>query len=288
MHGQAWRTFQSAAANLFVKKGFVVEQEALLSGARGHHKVDVWATLSLGNLSPRIIVECKSWNRRVSKAAALSLYAVVQDVGATHGILVTIRGVQAGCRTFLENHTAVRVFDLLALERELDELMATDLYGFASAYEEGAKSQAAKFLKCKPTDIDSWPPITMLGSGAGVFAVAPGRSTGVQLGLSLLSRGEMASYWSECPEELATLKSQSLASASSGEPLSSALIRSRFWIPIRMSESQLEAIRGARVQVVTVYSVRGKYVVAVTLKRGKDVCEDYPRSRRYIRSEGAG
>jgi len=288
MPEQTWKAFQKAAADLFVERGFSVELDALLSGARGQHRVDVWATLSLGELSPRIVVECKSWNRPVNKAAALSLYTVVQDVGATHGILLTTRGTQRGCRAFLENHTAVRVLDLLSLGHELDKLMATDLFGFASAYQEGAKSEAARFLRCKPADIDSWPPITIRGQGAGVFAIPHRRSTGVQFGLPLLNRAGMASYWNECPEELATLKAQSLVDASTGKPIPGALIRSRFWLPIAISKNQLHAIRGARLQRVNVYSVRGKYIVSVTLKRGNEIWEDYPRGRRYIQADNAG
>ncbi len=71
-------------------------------------------------LTQRLIVECKATKRPVTKAHVLTLTEVVQDVGASLGILLCEAGFQPAARAAAEN-TNVRLCSL----RELKEFQTT-------------------------------------------------------------------------------------------------------------------------------------------------------------------
>jgi hypothetical protein len=92
----AWKRYQNAAAAVFRRLGLKAEVERLIVGACGKHKVDVLVSGKFGGLNIKWVVECKAWRSNVSKEKVAALIAIVQDVGADKGVLVSEKGFQSG------------------------------------------------------------------------------------------------------------------------------------------------------------------------------------------------
>lgn len=91
-----WRDYQTRVAQLFQDLGCEVKVDFTMVGARGRHDVDVWVRFDKMGLEQIWIVECKLWNRPVPKEKILAFRSVVEDVGASRGILIAESGHQAG------------------------------------------------------------------------------------------------------------------------------------------------------------------------------------------------
>jgi restriction system protein len=92
----AWRDYQEEAASFFRELGLEAETDARVEGVRTTHDVDVLVTFNHAGLSLKWLVECKHWERRVSKLHVLGLREIVSDVGADRGILLAEKGFQSG------------------------------------------------------------------------------------------------------------------------------------------------------------------------------------------------
>jgi len=91
-----WRRYQNQTAALFRRLGCEVSVEAIVSGVRARHKIDVWVRFRKFGIETTWVVECKHWNTAVTKEKVLTLRSVVEDVGADRGILVSSAGFQSG------------------------------------------------------------------------------------------------------------------------------------------------------------------------------------------------
>lgn len=91
-----WREYQEQAAGLFLELGFNVHTDLRVTGARGSHDVDVYASFERAGLAVNWIIECKHWKRPVDKSHVLTLRSIVEDVGADRGILLSDSGAQSG------------------------------------------------------------------------------------------------------------------------------------------------------------------------------------------------
>jgi restriction system protein len=91
-----WREYQEQAAILFRELGFDVYTDLQVTGARGRHDVDVYASFERAGLAVNWIIECKYWKRPVDKSHVLTLRSIVEDVGADRGILLSESGAQSG------------------------------------------------------------------------------------------------------------------------------------------------------------------------------------------------
>ena len=91
-----WREYQEQAAALFRELGFNVHTDLRVTGARGSHDVDVYASFERAGLAVNWIIECKQWKRPVDKSHVLTLRSIVEDVGADRGILLSESGAQSG------------------------------------------------------------------------------------------------------------------------------------------------------------------------------------------------
>jgi len=126
-----WREYQVLVAQLFRSLGLQASVEAVVQGARGIHAIDVLVEGQLGGLPVRWVVECKAWRTRVTKEKALALLAVVQDLGADKGVLVSEVGFQRGAIAMARNANLI-LLSLAELEslsqKSLFEAGVTDLY----------------------------------------------------------------------------------------------------------------------------------------------------------------
>ena len=68
-----------------------------LEGARGKHKVDVVVRFAKHHFECFWVVECKLWSSNVPKEKVLALQAIIDDVGADKGIILSEKGFQSGC-----------------------------------------------------------------------------------------------------------------------------------------------------------------------------------------------
>lgn len=91
-----WRTYQEETANVFRALGCKALVEEKLKGARGEHDIDVLVTFEKFGIKSTWIVECKYWDTAIPKEKVLALQAIVDDVGADRGILVSKTAFQSG------------------------------------------------------------------------------------------------------------------------------------------------------------------------------------------------
>ncbi|MDR6426716.1 hypothetical protein J2738_002854 [Variovorax paradoxus] len=91
-----WSSYQKQAAQFFTSIGLDAEIEFELQGARGTHVIDVFATGNYGGIPFKWVVECKAWKSNIPKEKVMALAAIVQDVGADRGFLLSEVGFQSG------------------------------------------------------------------------------------------------------------------------------------------------------------------------------------------------
>ena len=108
-----WREYQEAAARVFRDLGCTAEVEKTVTGARGSHKIDVYATFQQFGYECCWIVECKLTSKPVEKRDVLTLQGIVQDVGADRGFIFCESGFQAGAHMVARN-TNIRLQSSLA------------------------------------------------------------------------------------------------------------------------------------------------------------------------------
>ncbi|MBR2819711.1 MAG: restriction endonuclease [Reyranella sp.] len=92
----AWRAYQEEAAVFFRSLGLTSTVDATVSGVRTSHDVDVLVRFNQLGVNVIWVVECKNWKTPISKLHVLALRAIVSDVGADRGILLSEVGFQSG------------------------------------------------------------------------------------------------------------------------------------------------------------------------------------------------
>lgn len=158
MSNSDWRNFQDEVARLFNQTpGWVACVNHLVRGSRACVRVDVWAEFDtvrdpndktgpfhgrVGRcLVHKVIVECKSWKRRIPQEKIMALKAIVEDVGASEGILVSKFGAQEGATKYANNPVNVEALTFTELQSRLTRgSMATKPLAVSSRF--GPRSMA--------------------------------------------------------------------------------------------------------------------------------------------------
>jgi hypothetical protein len=120
-----WEQYEHQAAGLLGELGFSAEVNASLTEANGAvHAIDVVARRTVASVDLLWIVECKCWNKPVPIEKVLALRALVGDLGADRGLLMSESGFQSGAiRTASQkNITLTSLDDLRA--NAADEILA--------------------------------------------------------------------------------------------------------------------------------------------------------------------
>ena len=112
-----WREYQTATASLFRKQGCSARVEAEIIGARGTHAIDVYVSFSNHGIDCNWVIECKLWKTRVPKEKVLTLKAIVDDVGADRGIIISEKGFQRGAYDVARQSNITLVTSLEEFER---------------------------------------------------------------------------------------------------------------------------------------------------------------------------
>ena len=130
--GMDWREYQHAAAEFFAGLGMSADVEAEVNGSRVNHKVDVAVSFSAYGVEHQWLVECKFWKSRVPKEKVMALKAIVDDVGADRGFLLSENGFQSGATTAarFSSITLTNLADLRAnAEADFQAIRWQELYG---------------------------------------------------------------------------------------------------------------------------------------------------------------
>jgi hypothetical protein len=91
-----WNEYQEAIAQFFRQLGYQAVTNQRVKGVRATHDIDVLVTLNSSAVESLWVVECKLWNRAITKQCVLTLQQIVADVGADRGFLLSESGFQAG------------------------------------------------------------------------------------------------------------------------------------------------------------------------------------------------
>jgi Restriction endonuclease len=118
--GKAGSEYEHEAAAFFRSLGLDASVKQTVQGARWKHEIDVWVTGTLGAFPVRWAVECKDWATNVPKEKVLALQAIVQDIGAERGWLISEIGFQGGAVHCAEN-TNITLTSLKCLREEATE-----------------------------------------------------------------------------------------------------------------------------------------------------------------------
>jgi hypothetical protein len=114
-----WEEMEIAAlAYLTWVKGYKAQRSVTLKGVRGKHKIDVFAQTSKGGIIYKVIVECKCWNQKVKKQQVATLASIMDDVGASKGLIISRKGFQKGAIQY----ATLRSIDLIDLNKILYDL----------------------------------------------------------------------------------------------------------------------------------------------------------------------
>ena len=122
---EEWRIFQERVADLFrrISTCKVTVGETLNGTRIGSVEVDVVARFGAEKSFCRqhkfvftVLVECKFWKSRVPQEKLFALKAIVEDLGAALGILVSEVGVQKGASEYLDSPINVKALTFAELE----------------------------------------------------------------------------------------------------------------------------------------------------------------------------
>ena len=84
-----WTEYQEETARFFRSLACDAEVDATVQGVRGRHNIDVWVTFVRSGVQIRWVIECKLWKRRTAKEKVMALQAIVNDIGADRGVLLS-------------------------------------------------------------------------------------------------------------------------------------------------------------------------------------------------------
>lgn len=115
-----WKQYQDHVAQVFRNLGCDVTVEAAVQGARAKHKIDVLVRFKKFGIETVWIIECKMWKAAVPKEKVLALKAILEDVGADRGLLISETGVQVGAVRAAEK-TNITLSDLEGLKEFTQE-----------------------------------------------------------------------------------------------------------------------------------------------------------------------
>lgn len=79
-----------------------VQHDVKIKGKSTTHQIDVYWEYEIAGVKHKVAIECKNYNKKISKSIISSFYGVLSDIGNTNGIIVTKVGFQSGSKKFAE------------------------------------------------------------------------------------------------------------------------------------------------------------------------------------------
>lgn len=82
-----------------------VQHNIKLKGRSGcEHQIDVYWEYKKDGITHRVAIECKNYNKRVSKEKVSAFYGIISDLDDVKGIMVSKKGFQKGAKQFAEHY----------------------------------------------------------------------------------------------------------------------------------------------------------------------------------------
>ena len=102
----SWKDLEQKIADIFTDVGCSdVEVEKKITGVRGKSEIDVCAR----SKNSFYICECKNWNKAVPKSVVQTFRTILEDIGASHGFIISRRGFQSGAYSSAKNTNIILV-----------------------------------------------------------------------------------------------------------------------------------------------------------------------------------
>jgi hypothetical protein len=93
------RRLEERIGAFFEANGYRVSRNVVLEGrSGGRHEIDVLAEKSDALTTYKVAVECKAWQTPIEKDVVAKLYHVVDDLGLSKGIVVSLAGSRSGAQ----------------------------------------------------------------------------------------------------------------------------------------------------------------------------------------------
>ncbi|MCG8057839.1 MAG: restriction endonuclease [Candidatus Thiodiazotropha endolucinida] len=156
----SWREYQNNTAAFFRGLGLDAEVEAKVEGVRGLHEIDVFVQGSFHGISFKWAVECKDWKTSIPKEKVLALSAIVQDIGADRGFLMSEAGFQSGAIR-ATNNTNITLTSLEDISLETEGYLLDATIGDLNWRASKALKRLRK-IKKEHFDDDYFPPMSGL------------------------------------------------------------------------------------------------------------------------------
>lgn len=93
---ESWQELQESTAQILRECGWVAHTEVRVKTVRGTVEIDVLATETVQGREYKTLIECKNWTARVPQNVVHGFRAVIADIGANAGYIVSRAGFQAG------------------------------------------------------------------------------------------------------------------------------------------------------------------------------------------------
>lgn len=90
-----WKDLQNFVGEILKECGYTVEIEKNIQTLRGSVEIDVYAEKE-ESIKTIVLCECKFWKTNVSQTVVHSLRSVVNDYGASNGLIISKKGFQSG------------------------------------------------------------------------------------------------------------------------------------------------------------------------------------------------
>lgn len=155
-----WKELQNLVAKYFNEAGYIAETPYLIDLVRGKKEVDVFVKAP-NELGKEIIIECKYWDTNIPQNEIHALRTVVNDAGASLGIIISKVGFQEGAYNAIMksnvelktwNEFLAMIYDKWLLERmkflkRKRSPLAVYLDPFDVPSEQLSKEQKEEYLK---------------------------------------------------------------------------------------------------------------------------------------------
>ncbi|EAQ63963.1 hypothetical protein MED121_04298 [Marinomonas sp. MED121] len=96
-----WGGFEEFVKEIHEGEGVIVERDVTLTGLSGApRQIDVHVTHSKGPYKYSTLIECKHWKNKVKRQQVENMYASMEDLGASKGVIFTTSGYQSGAEIY--------------------------------------------------------------------------------------------------------------------------------------------------------------------------------------------
>ncbi|MFP9113919.1 restriction endonuclease [Flavobacterium sp. RHBU_3] len=98
------RLTQEIYQGLLNDEGLTVEvkRNVKIKGKSTTHQIDIYWEYKFAGIMHKVAIECKNYNKRISKGIISSFYGTLSDIGNINGIIVTKIGFQSGAKKFAD------------------------------------------------------------------------------------------------------------------------------------------------------------------------------------------